>query len=365
MAFLCISLNNSSVNVVHIMDGELLDIDKYTIKYNNANEILKEFPEKIDELNNRFNLDSNDSDVRVRIFLPNDKEQFVMYKRHLIAFKYLIKKRDFLRYAISYDSSIFSKKECELINHDGITSAALASKINSIVNNYDEDTLYSVIRKICEQYINYIEDNEDMKNPSIEEIYKTYLSRLKTGKIVKNNKAVNVKKEEKKINPFAVFEHPNFSKVYGNAINPGKPIFILGDQITENSKSEYKELYENCKKCFSNPVYCPLNSDVAGPMNEEFVNIYKDSLLVIIDGNGYNNNLIEKINYAIKNNITTLILVSNDEMNEFYSKYYSKFDIVIIKKYAFKDFDSKKQFGDIMAGLYINEYKKSKNEVGQ
>ena len=58
MAYLCISLNNSSVNTIHILDGELVDIDKYTIKYNNAKEILKEFPDKVQELNNRFNLDN-------------------------------------------------------------------------------------------------------------------------------------------------------------------------------------------------------------------------------------------------------------------------------------------------------------------
>ena len=100
MAFLCISLNNSSVNVVHILDGELLDIDKYTGGYNNANEILREFPEKVKELNNRFNLDRDESDIKVRIFLSNDKEQFVMYKRHIVAFKYLMRKRKFLRYAV-------------------------------------------------------------------------------------------------------------------------------------------------------------------------------------------------------------------------------------------------------------------------
>ena len=365
MAFLCISVDNSSVNVVHIMDGELLDIDKYTIKYNNANEILKEFPEKIEELNNRFNLDANESDIRVRIFLPNDKEQFVMYKRHFIAFKYLIKKRDFLKYAISYDSSIFSKKECELIENDEISATELTSSLNNFINSSDEDTLYIVIRKICEQYNNYIEDYEDINNPSVEEIYKMYLNKIKSGSMIKNNQTMNVKKEVNTNNPFAVFEHPNFSKVYGNAINPGKPIFILGDKMTDSSKYEYKELYDNCKKCFSNPVYCPLNSDIAGPINEEFKKIYSDSLLVIVDGNGYNNNLLEKINFSVKNGITTLILVNNVEMKNFYTKYFEDYsDIVIIKDYSFKDYDSKKQFADIMVGLYINEYKKNRSKEG-
>ena len=265
-----------------------------------------------------------------------------------------------------YDSSIFSKMVAEIINSEKLEDTLVLDKLGALVSNYDEDKLYVTIRKICEQYNNYLEDTEDENNPTIEDIYKTYLSHVKPSRLIKQTKNLTVKEEKKPNSPFAVFEHPNFFKVYGGAIKKDKPIFILGDKLDNDYKYQYKELYDNCKKCFSNQVYCPLNYDLMGPVDDDFKEVYDNALLVIINGNGYNRNLIDKINLSIKNNITILILVSNDEMKEFYNKYYSKFsDNVIIKDYQYDDFNSKKQFADIMAGLYINEYKKLKNKEVQ
>ena len=145
MAFLCISLNNSSVNAVHILDGELNDIDKYTTNHKNAKSILKEFPEKIQELKNRYNLENTESNIRVRIFLSNDKEQFVMYKKHVVVFKLLLKNIDFLKYAVMYDNTIFSKNERDTILDDDSSLEVILGSIKNYLSNIEEKEYYEIV----------------------------------------------------------------------------------------------------------------------------------------------------------------------------------------------------------------------------
>jgi len=362
MAFLCISLNNSSVDTVHLIDGELIDIDKYTVTHKSAKEIIDEFPNKIDELNEIYNLDNIDSDIKVRIFLPNDKEQFVMYKKHLVAFKMIIRDREFLRYVA--DNNVFNNKRIkDLIKDDETSDQELFYALRNYLAEMDENDFYLIVRKIIEEYLIYFEEYEDV--PSIDEIYNDYLEKLKEAKLEKTAELLNVNKISNKKNAFAVFDHPNFNKVYGQAINPGKPIFVLGSKMGENSKSEYKEIYENCKKCFSNPVYYPLNADVSSPMNDEFLDVYDDSLLVIVNGNGVDKELLKKIKYALVKNILVLILVNDNRNKEIFIKYFGNNENLIIKDYLFKDFESEKAFADIMAGFYINKYKLLKQRVGK
>ena len=362
MAFLCISLNNSSVDTVHLIDSDLIDIDKFTVNFNSAKDIINEFPNKIDELNERYNLENVNSDIKVRIFLPNDKEQFVMYKKHLVAFKMVIKDREFLRYVA--ENNIFSNKRIkDLILDDETSEQELFYKLRNYLAEMDETEYYVIVRKIIEEYLNYFEDYEDV--PSIDDIYTNYISKLKEAKLEKTSELINVNKISKKKNAFAIFDHPNFSKVYGQVINPGKPIFILGGKMSDNSKIEYKELYDNCKKCFSNPVYYPLNADVSSPINNEFLNIYDDSLLVVVNGNGCDKELLQKIKYASLKSILVLILTRKDNNKEIFKKYFGTSENVIIKDYLFNDFESQKEFADIMVGFYINKYKLLKQRVGK
>ena len=350
MAYLCISLNNSSVNTIHILDGELVDIDKYSIKYNNAREILKEFPEKIQELNNRFNLDNNLSDLKLRIFLPNDKEQFVMYKKHFISFKYLIQQVDFIKYTIENDNSLFNKEFKEALEND-------ASNLNLIMKNYieklNENELYTLVRKICEQYDNYLEDYSDNNNLSFDEI----ASKFSNSKNVINNK----KKESKntQLSPFAVFEHPKFFKVYGNSIDKNKNILILGaDSLDDNV---YKELYVTCKKCFSNNILCPLNADIIKPIDNELADLMDNTLIAISYIKDTDKELLKKINYLSSKNITVLLLCNNTKLLKAYTEFYkNNLDNIIIKEYKYNDFDTLKMIADILAGFYINNYKKNK-----
>lgn len=365
MAFLCISLDSSSVNAVHIIDGDLIDIDKYTIMHNNAQEILKEFPEKIEELNNIYNLEDTTSNIRVRIFLPNDKEQFVMYKKHLAVFNLILQNRTFLEYSIDCDPNLFDRKIKKLIETKSVEDSFLYSSIKTMIEEIDKINYISLVRKVCEHYLNYIEDNEEEKIMNIDDLYRYYLQKIKQGKLEKSNDIVNLKKSKSKVSPFAVFEHPNFFKVYGKSISPGKPIFILGGLITENTKAEYKELYENCKKCFSNPVYYPFNANVSSPLNEEFVKIYSDSLIIVVNGNGLDENLLNKIAYACRKNITVLILVSNEEIKAKFNYYFNKYDTVIIKDYIYNDYESQKEFANIMVGFYIKQHKNNTVKVGE
>lgn len=358
MAFLCISLNNSSVNAVHILDGELKEIDKYTVNHSNAKSILKEFPEKIQELRNRYNLEKTDSNIRVRIFLNNDKEQFVMYKKHIVVFKSLLKNIEFLKYAVTYDSTLFSKYEREVISNDDSKIEDIISCIKKYLLNIDEDEYYQIVRKLCNQYINYIEDSEEENYPTIDEIYMNYIEKAKTASAVPEQ-TIEIKKD-KEPNPFAVFEHPNFFKTYGKALNKQKPIFILGGKLTQESKTEYKELIENTRKCFSNPIYNPFNANVSASFDNDMINIYLNSLLVIVNGNEYNENLASKIELASNMNITILILVNDDNMKEVFSNKFGLKETIIIKSYLYDSYKSKKEFSDIMVGLYINEYKKIK-----
>ena len=194
--------------------------------------------------------------------------------------------------------------------------------------------------------------------PTIDELYLNYIEKLKEGDTT-SFEPVEAKKE-KILNPFAVFEHPNFSKIYGKALNKEKPIFILGGKMTEDSKLEYKELYDNTSRCFSNPIYYPFNTNVSGTFNDSSSNIYLNSLLVIVNGNDYNESLAHKIQMASSMNITVLILVKEDSLKELFQNKFGLNDTVLIKKYTYNDKKSQKEFADIMVGLYINEYKKIK-----
>lgn len=356
MAFLCISLNGSRVNTVHLIDGDVLEIDKYTTKYDTAKSLLKEYPDKIDELNNRYHLDGAAQDIKVRIFLSNDKEQFVMYRKHLIAFKVIIKNRSFLRYVVGFDNTIFKKKQKEIIMNENIDNDDAFRMIKSLIEEMTEDEYYNLVRSICVHYDNYLEDDPNSKNLTIDGIYKKYLAHLKEWELSKTSEIIVVKNKAKPINPFAVFEHPNFFKKYGTCIDNSRPIFILGGKMNESMKHDYEELYNNCKKCFRNPIYSPLNANVACPLNEEFASFFDTSLLVIVNGNDFNKDLDKKIDRASSKGITVLILTEENE--EFFNSKYSNNDMVVVKNYEFNDVKSQKIFADLAAGLYINEYKK-------
>ena len=352
MAFLCISLDNSSINGVHIIDGELEAIDKYTIRHNTAKGILKEFPEKIEELRERYNIDSENTDIKLRIFLPNDKEQFVLYHKYLIIFKIVIKDRKFLRYAVSYDNGLFNKNIKDMIEDDSVPSNLVLSEVYNYIKGIDEKDYLKLIRSICEQYINYKEDNEEDESIlTIDEIYNNYIEN-------KQDNMSNTQTTE--FNPFAVFEHPNFFKIYGDSIDINRPIFIIGAKSVEEAQDEYTEIYENTKKCFHNEIYYPLNANLNIPLDDSFKSVYDKSLLVIVDANGYDEEIINKIKYASEKDITVLILVNDDGIKDAYEKYFVNNDTIIIKKHIFNNHKYKKEFADIMVGLYINEYKKKK-----
>ena len=358
MAFLCISLNNSSVNAVHLLDGELSDIDKYTVKFDTAKAILKEYPEKIDEFNHIYEIDDHSEvDIKIRLFLPNDKERFVMYKKHLVAVKSIIRNRHFLKYALTYEKSLLDKKYRDLILDKDVTDSEIRKILKEVMDNLSEDEYYDFIRRICYQYNNYLEDYQDRKIPTIDMIYRSYLKHLKEGNL--NPKVAPKKKEETpKQSPFAVFEHPNFFKKFGNAFDNKKPVFIFGGNITDSTKAEYVELYNNCKKCFNNPIYYPFNANVSLPLTTEFTRIYDNSIMVIVDGNDFNHDLAEKIMRAANKGITVLILTSDEHLEQIYKENFSKLDTVIIRDYKYGTYNSYKMFADIVAGLYINEYKK-------
>lgn len=355
MAYLCISLDNSSVNTVHIMDNELIDIDKYTINYNNVQEILREFPEKIEELNNIYNIEDNDSNIELRIFLSNDKEQFVMYRKYLIIFKLLLRNIDFLRYATSYDSTIFEKNIVNIINDENINFKEIYNILKEKLSNMTIEKYIELIRKLCNQYEIYVEDYEEDNIPSIDNLYNNYIQLVRQKKLEKTSEMPIIKETKK--NPFAVFEHPNFFKVYGKSINKEKPVFIIGCSKDNN---EYNELSENCSKCFQNPIYYSVDDKV----DDKFIKLYSNSLMVIVNGNSYNESLINKIIYACKNNITVIIVSSDDNLISNYNKLSGQYDTAIVKKYIFNDYDSKKQFADIITGFYIKQRKNNNVKVG-
>ncbi len=356
MAFLCISLNKSSLDTVHLLDGEIYDIDKYTTKYDSSKSILKEFPDKIAEFNHIYNLKDDNHNIKIRIFLANDKELFIMYKRHLVAFKALSKDIKFLRYAIIYDNSLFDKKIRDLIANK-VSNEIVVAKIKDYIDSLDDVAYYDLVRRICYQYNNFVEDYQELELLSIDDLYKKYLRQLKQSKLRKHSQSGSIKKKTVN-NPFAVFEHPNFSKTYGSALDTTKPIFILGFKISESNKYEYQELYDNCKRCFRNQVYYPMNAKVSTPLDTDYARIFREALFIIINGNGINEELDKKIRYASSKDITVLVLITDDDCAHEYYKRYSTSDTVILKRYHFNDDNYKKEFADIAVGLYINAYKK-------
>ena len=239
-----------------------------------------------------------------------------------------------------------------MIDEKSIPTNLEYSEVYNYLKGIDEEKYYKIIRDICCQYINYKEDNEDDESIlSIDEIYKNYIDN-------KQESMSNTSTTE--FNPFAVFEHPNFFKIYGSSIDLNKPIFILGDKKDKNAKEEYAEIYENTKKCFHNKIYYPLNADVFVPIDAEFKDIYSNSLVVIVCANGYSQELLKKIYYASKKDITVLVLTSDNDLKEKYESVFGGIDTIVIKEYEYGNYKSMKEFADIMVGLYINEYKKNK-----
>ena len=380
MAFLCISLNNSSVNAIHLMDGELTDIDKYTVKFETAKGVLKEYPDKIKEFNHTYDIENTpDYDLKLRIFMPDDKERFVMYKKHLIAFRLIIKNRSFLRYALTDEPNLLDKEFFDAIMDDAVSDTIINENLKKVVKNFTDEEYFTFVRKICDQYSNYLEDfpNDDL--PTIDSLYHSYVQKLKAKKKVSKiseplpklevPKVDNAKvetpsanalpQEEKPTNnPFLLFEHPNFFKKYGRAINPKKPVFLFGGIVNREYHNDYIELYNNCRRCFKNPIYYPYNANVSLPLTEEFKKIYVNSAFVLVYANDYNADLEAKINYASLNGITVLVLTTDEVIETMYKELFKDRDTVIIRPYHFKTYESAKMFADIIAGLYISAYKK-------
>lgn len=363
MAFLCISLNSSSVDTIHLMDGELHDIDKYTIECSGAKEILNNFPDKIEELKNIYNLEGDTSSIRVRIFLPNDKEQIVLYSRHLIVFKIIIKDRKFLQYVVNYEPNLFDKEIKKIVLNDQLPDEYIAKSISSYISELSDDDYLDMLRKICNEYINYIEDEPDEQLPTMDEIYASYLEKTSSNINLKVSLSTQREKQTKK-SAFAVFEHPNFFKKYGHAIDTDKPIFLLGAKIDDESKIEYKDINDNLKKCFKNKIYSPFNIDIACPITDEFKQVVSNSLLLVVNANGCNENLFSKIEYASYEGIAVIILVSDIQMKNIYTQHFGDDDNILIMDYKINDYASKCEFARIMTGIYIKKYNELKQKVG-
>lgn len=358
MAFLCISLDRSSMNAVHLIDGELYDIDKYTSKFNDASAILKEFKEKIVEFKKIYNIDKEDNKVSLNVFLPDDKERFVLYKKHLIAFKALIMNNEFLKYALAYENNLLDKEYKLLIESDKYNHYLFAQKIKELLSEMSEQEYYDLVRRLCYQYENYLEDIEDDGILTIDQIYEQYLER-KTKELENTGEIPRIEKQiSKNRNPFVLFKHPKFVNKYGKELDKTRPIFILGGTISNKYKNNYAEICDDCEICFENKIYHPFNANVSAQFSSSTNNIYDSSLLVIVYGNDLNEDLDIKIRRAIEKENTVLIIVEDDELQQQFENRYGNYDTVIIRKYEFGTYESKKAFADIAAGIYINEYNK-------
>lgn len=396
MAFLCISNGRSSTEIIKLVEGEQYEIDKETLKFFDSDHIREKYKKKLNEFNNRYPWATSAS---IRIFDENQELEnglIVLYKKHLIAFKEIVRNQEFMKYLckveFAKEKSIEEKGKRQTIYIDeyerkGILFRSFDSSVDALLRNIRAldkkrdgvssggKRYYDFMRYVLLKYDYYIEHHN--KNlPTVNKIYKDYLSVLENAKLQKETEAKEIAEimsyevessnpqkiitetdfvdqvgyEEMmnpEMTPYSFFENPHFDKNYYSLL-ANAHMSILGDS---KEKEDYKDWYYISDRCFTGNICCP-----ALAQGYNLYNDFDNSHLNIFYCIEKNKEIERNIARSIINKAPTVVISHDIELLELYRKKYQ--DIKTIHYMENEKEVSERELIEMFIKLYNDEYKK-------
>ena len=181
MSFLAISNGNSSTDLIKIKEGEVWQIDKYTMTFQNSDEIRTKNAAAY-----RLFLERYPSGRRgaIRLFKPSSHhigeyhEWTVLYKKHYVAFAKIIQDVSFMRMLVRRSNSFFSRYDYhEITYHPERLKVHMNRYCQNLKKKDQEETnekgggknFYTFMREVLYQYTEYQKQYPGC--PSIDTIY--------------------------------------------------------------------------------------------------------------------------------------------------------------------------------------------------
>jgi hypothetical protein len=397
MAFLCVSNGRSSTEVTKLLEGELYEIDKYTTRYLNSDQIRDKNVAKLKNFKKNFPEAGNGS---IRVFdenIPSENGLTVLYKKHVIAFGEILKNVKFMRFLASEErAKVLAARRGEkstgsflpLYELNGILKYNFSASINrllKILKQRDKDktgktgggqSYFSFMRLALRKYNFWQTENKN--HPSIDEMYRKHLEIIessalkkepKSGRLVEETLPLYIQEEipfgiitetdfvdvigyeemiNPEISPYTFFSSDSFDRSYSDLFDDSH-MFILG---SSKETDEYKELYEISKKCFDGQICCPILGEDASVYND-----FDNSKMNIFYLEEKTRELEAFIARSQVNGASTIIISPNEKILESYREKYKDIETILSSIADKKQME--KDLVESFIRLYNEEYKRN------
>ncbi len=382
MAFLMISSGNSYIDAVLLKEGEVWQIDKYTLGLEDSNEVRKKNAQKMKQFEAEHPFSGRGA---VRLFQSIEgeevKEWMVLYHKHAVVFPTLIKNPQFMAFMVKrsreffapYDYSVLTYRPKEVARHMGHYCHNLKIADEKETGEKKGRRYYKFLREVIFQYTQYckyysdssIDDiyaslkaKQDAKKKGPQKVAKTlpkkvtYIPTPET-RIVPTFEPIEwldpdqslydeMDREEIEPSPLTLFlGAPDFERYYGDIFSQDF-LFLFGNSKEE--RSEYEKWYAILEEAFPGHICIPqIGKGAKYAQNFDMAKIV--IFLVEESEKAVEKAMVE----ALMNQAKVVIIAKRDSLVAYYQKKFPK--AVVLKED--EEFTSK--FADFMIDAYNEE----------
>lgn len=365
MAFLCIASGRSSTDVVKLKEGEVWEIDQYTMRLEDSSVVRDKNAKLLAQFQKMY---PHSGTGAVRLFKPSHKvegswsEWIVLYKKHYIAFQKILTNQMFMqyyartsqRYFSPYDRKQISYYPRYLKTHMGRYCKELKRRDKEKTGKNGGPLYYGFIRETIYQYMQYCNSISPL-SPSIDTLYEKHLQQEKEKHrvITPSNPTpvfVTPTDNEYEIDPdilkwdeidrteprFSMLTsflcNPEFDRQYGGIFKDSY-LFLLGNPPQDMiEKEEYQRWYQYCEEGFDGTVVCPTLSKNTGWVRE-----FEKASIVFFYVREASQTLEKTIALALANRSEVVILLYNPELYANYQKKYKEASIFLLNSFLSND----------------------------
>lgn len=272
MEYLCFANGRKKDECVKIYEAEIFMIDRLTSKYADSDEIRKKYAKEFSEFQRLY---PNGGKGSVRLYgdsITGENGWKVMYKKHKIAFNYIVNDKKFLRWFASNDLRLYRDKriipDTYILNGIAIYNKEL-TRIKQYIESLKHDDkkkygitgggkrYYRFVRDLLIKYDEYCQYNKEAL--TVDQIWKQYLNSLQNVKLQKESIAKDIRIKEEQIE-----DEP-----------------LLSEVIPEFDDYEPDHIYLGEEPIYQEPLYDFFQAD---NFDRYFSNIFvEDAMMVIGD----------------------------------------------------------------------------------
>jgi len=249
---LCLILDYEGYHRLILKRGKDYEIDEYTTKFENSTELREKHKQEINEFLNKYKslLEKNSKKEYKGILAVVDPNQIgtkienyqkqVIYKKHIIAFRQFIEKKDMM---IKFSKYERSKKDCLITEQFQFMVRqpwTRKNKIKTFIKEWikkEKDKKINYYNIIRDMMAVYKKECELYKLRTIDEIYEQYLKDKELAKRIKKRGNMKLQKENHTILPETIKyeEQEKTYKINGSTYNADEVTLFDIEQIDEET----------------------------------------------------------------------------------------------------------------------------------